>query len=44
MVAEAMEEHALASTKGSYKDPGEQAATGFMASGGGFCDENNSHW
>ena len=34
MVAETMEEYLLASVEAAYKNPGEQAPMGFMASGG----------
>ena len=44
MVAESMEEYALASAKGAYEYPGEQAPMGLIASGGGIHDGNDSHW
>ena len=44
MVAEAMEEYALASAEAAYKDPWEQATMRFMAKGGGFNDGNVYHW
>ena len=44
MVAEAMEEYALASAEAAYEDTMEQAPMGFMATGGGFHDGNVSHW
>ena len=44
MVAEAMEEYALACIEAACEYPGEQAPMGFMATGGGFYDGNASHW
>ena len=45
MVAEAMEEYALAYEEEAYEDhPEEQEPMGFMATGGGFNDGNYSHW
>ena len=44
MVAEEMEEYALASTEVAYEDTGEQATMGFMAEGGWFHDGNVSQW
>ena len=44
MIAEAMEEYALASSEAAYEDPEEQARMGFMVEGGGFHDGNVSHW
>ena len=44
VMSEAMEEYALASEEATYEDPGQQAPMGFMAAGGGFCDENAYHW
>ena len=44
MVAEEMEEHALASAEAAYKYPGELTPIGFMVTGGVFHYENASHW
>ena len=45
MVAEAMEEYALAYEEEAYEDhPEEQEPMGFMATGGGFNDGNYYHW
>ena len=44
MLAEAMEDYALASKDAAYEDQGEQAQMGFMATGGGFHHGNVSHW
>ena len=44
MVAEEMEEYALASAEAAYEDPGEQTPLEFMASGEVFHDGNVSHW
>ena len=44
MVAEVMEEYALASSEDAYEDLGEQAQMRFMAEGGGFHDGNVSHY
>ena len=45
MVAESMEEYALASVEAAYKNQGEQAPMRFMASGGEIQgSENTSPW
>ena len=44
MVAEAMEEYALASAEASEKNPGEHAPMVLMDTGGVFNDGNASHW
>ena len=44
MVAEEMEEYVLAYAEAAYEDPGEQTPMGFMESGGGFHDGNDSYW
>ena len=44
MTSEALEEYALASSEESYKDPGKQATTRFMAPGVEFNDRNDYHW
>ena len=44
MVAEEMEEFALAYEEAAYEDPGEYMPMGFMATGRGFHDGNVSHW
>ena len=44
MIAEAMEEYALASIEEAYGYPREHASMVFMTSGGGFNDGNVSHW
>ena len=42
MSLEALDEYVLAYSEAYYKDPGEQAPMGFMASGGGFHHLNSS--
>ena len=44
MVAEEIEEYALASSEAAYEDLGEHALMGFIAAGRGFHDGNASHW
>ena len=44
MVAEAMEEYALASAEAAYENPGKQAPMVFMEAGGRFHDGNAYHW
>ena len=45
MVAEVLEEYALASAEEYYEEPRKQAIMGFMASGGeSHKDRNASHW
>ena len=44
MGSEALEEYDFAFVEEAYKDPGQRETIGFMASGGGFHDENASFW
>ena len=44
MVVEAMEEYASDSAEAAYEDSAEKASMGFMSTGGGFHDGNDSQW